>query len=335
MDIDAFVAAHQGEWDRLDQLVRRRSRLTGAEVDELVVLYQRATTHLSMVRTSSPDPALIGRLTSTVSRARGVVTSAPASPSAALARFVLVAFPLAAWRTRWWTLAVAVSFTAVAAAIGAWVAGDPGVQAAIASPEEIRQLVEVDFEAYYSSEPAGSFAARVWTNNAWIAALSLVFGGLLGLPVLWVMLQNALNVGISGGLMASADRLDLFFGLILPHGLLELTAVFVAAGAGLRLGWTIIDPGPRLRGTALGEEGRATFTLAIGLLVTLLVSGVVEAFVTPSGLPTAVRIGIGVTVLGAFLAYVGVLGARAERLGLDADLGETPAGDGREVLTSA
>ena len=57
--------------------------------------------------------------------------------------------------------------------------------------------------------------------------------------MLW---QNALNVGVAGGLMAANGKLGLFFGLILPHGLLELTAVFVAAGRRLRLGWTVSTP---------------------------------------------------------------------------------------------
>ena len=94
-----------------------------------------------------------------------------------------------------------------------------------------------------------------------------------------------LNLGVGIGLMSSAGRLDTFLGLILPHGLLELTAVFVAAGTGLRLGWTVIDPGPRTRRTALAEEGRAALGMAIGLALVLFVSGAIEGFVTPSGLP--------------------------------------------------
>ena len=62
MDVDAFVLAHRPTWDRLEQLVKRRRRLTGAEVDELVDLYQRVSTHLSMVRTASTDSVLVGRL---------------------------------------------------------------------------------------------------------------------------------------------------------------------------------------------------------------------------------------------------------------------------------
>jgi uncharacterized membrane protein SpoIIM required for sporulation len=134
-----------------------------------------------------------------------------------------------------------------------------------------------------------------------------------------------MNVGVVGGLMAYSGRLDLFFGLITPHGLLELTAVFVAGGAGIRLGWQIVAPGPRPRSVALAEEGRSTLTIALGLVVVLLVSGIVEAFVTPSGLPTWARIGIGAAVWIAFLAYVVVLGRRGVAEGDIGDVGDRAA----------
>jgi hypothetical protein len=53
VDVDAFVLTHRGTWDRLEQLIKRRRSLTGAEVDELVELYQRVSTHLSMLRSAS------------------------------------------------------------------------------------------------------------------------------------------------------------------------------------------------------------------------------------------------------------------------------------------
>jgi uncharacterized membrane protein SpoIIM required for sporulation len=231
-----------------------------------------------------------------------------------LARFFVVVYPAALYRSARWWVPVGIAFCLAGLVVGWWVAANPEVQATIAAPEQIRQLVEEDFEDYYSSAPAGSFAAKVATNNAWVSALALALGVLL-LPVVWILWQNALNVGIAGGLMAAGGRLDVFFGLILPHGLLELTCVFVAAGAGLRLGWTWVDPGPRTRSRALAEEGQAAGALALGLAVTLLVSGVVEAFVTPSGLPTWARVGIGAAIWLAFLAYVVVLGGRAVRAG--------------------
>ena len=139
------------------------------------------------------------------------------------------------------------------------------------------------------------------------------------MPV-YMLFQNAVNVGVIGGLMAVHHRLGLFFGLILPHGLLELTAVFVAAGAGLRLFWAWVSPGPLPRARAMAIEGRSMVTIALGLVSVLGVSGVVEAFVTPSPLPTWARIGIGVVVWAAFLAYAGVLGRRAVQAGESGDV---------------
>ena len=79
----------------------------------------------------------------------------------------------------------------------------------------------------------------------------------------------------------------------------------------MRLGWTVVDPGTRKRGEALAEQGRAVMSVALGLVVVLFVSGLIEALVTPSGLPTWARIGIGVLAEAAFLAYVIVFGRRA------------------------
>ncbi len=93
--------------------------------------------------------------------------------------------------------------------------------------------------------------------------------------------------------MAYHGRTALFFGLILPHGLLELTAIFVAGAVGLRIFWSWVSPGPLPRLQSLAHEARTAVGIALGLVVVLFVSGVIEGFVTPSGLPTWARIAIG------------------------------------------
>src|SRR5256714_1437461 len=205
MDLDAYVCEHAGQWRRLEHLTRKR-RLAPPEVDELISLYQRTGTHLSVIRSRSPDPALVARLSRIVLAAPGALT-----------------------------------------------------------------------------------------------------GRVISLPA-----QNLFTVGLVGGVMIGNGRSAEFFGLIAPHGLLELTAVFVASGVGLRIGWAWIAPGPgRTRGRALAETARSGMLVALGLVGVLAVSGLIEAFVTPSPLPTAARVGIGVLAWLGFLAYVVVLGRRA------------------------
>lgn len=324
MDVDAFVLAHRATWDRLDQLVKRRRRLTGAEVDELVELYQRVSTHLSMVRSASGDSMVVGRLSGLVARARAAVTGAHAPLWREFARFWTVSFPVVAYQAwRWW-LGTAIGFFIVTVALALWVSGNPEVHSAIGTPSEIEELVNHDFASYYSEHPAGSFALQVWVNNAWVAAQCIVYAILLGLPIPYVLYQNAANLGLIAGLMFHAGEGDLFLGLITPHGLLELTAVFLAGAVGMRLGWSVISPGDRPRGQVLAERGRAVVSVAIGLVVVLLISGLVEAFVTPSPLPTFVRIAIGVAVEIAFLAYVVYFGRKAARAGETGDIEDAP-----------
>ncbi len=324
VDVDAFVLTHRPTWDRLDTLVRRRRSLTGAEVDELVDLYQRVSTQLSTLRSASRDTATTARLSALVARARSAVTGAHAPLGREFARFWTVRFPVVAYRAGVWWLATAAAFLTVTALIAVWVAGNPDVQAAIATPEQIKQLVDHDVAAYYSEHAASAFAAQVWLNNSWVAAQCIAFAVLLGLPIPWVLFQNAANVGVIAGFMFSAGKGGLLLGLLTPHGLLELTAVFLAAAVGMRLGWMVIAPGDRPRGQVLAEQGRAVVAVAGGLVAVLAVSGILEAFVTPSGLPTWARIGIGVLAEVAFLAYIVYFGRRAARAGESGDIVDAP-----------
>jgi uncharacterized membrane protein SpoIIM required for sporulation len=325
VDIDAFVVAHGAEWDRLAVLIRRRRRLTGAEADELVRLYQRASADLSRLRSSAgPNPTQEARLAVLVGRARSAVTGSHVPSWRIVTRFAVEDFPAAAYRTRWWWLGATLGSLLVGVATGWWIARSPGVQAALLPPAAVKALVQQQFQGYYSASPAASFAAQVWTNNVWVAAQSLIFGILLGIPTVFVLLQNAVNGGVDAGYLIAHGKSALFFGLILPHGMLELSAVFLAAAAGLRLGWTVIDPGRRPRGQALAAEGRSMVTITIGLIVVLGVSGVIEAFVTPSHLPAWARISIGAVAVCGFVGYVLVLGRRAVAAGRTGDIAEVP-----------
>ena len=318
VDLDAYVAAHQQAWRRLDELGKRRAR-SGAEADELVDLYQEVATHLSVIRSSAPDPQVIGHLSSLLARARTRATGTRTTGWAGVVDFFARRFPAALYRTRAWWLTTMLTSYAVTGVMIWWLLDHPQVESELLDPEEVRKLVDSDFAGYYQQSAASHFAAQVWTNNAWVAAMCIAFG-ILGLPVIYLLFENIANLALIGSIMIRHDRTSLFFGLILPHGLLELTAVFIAAGVGLRLFWAWVAPGDRSRSQSLAMEGRSAGGVAMGLAVVLLVSGVIEAFVTPSPLPTWARVGIGVLAEVAFLAYVFVPGRRAARAGWTGDI---------------
>src|SRR5438477_5517536 len=327
MDVDTFLTTNQASWDRLSWLVgragRRVRRLSPDELEELVALYQRTATHLSYARTSYHDPALTATLSSLVARAGAVVYGSRPRTVRALGRFFAITFPAAVWYSRRFVAVSAALFLVPAFAIGLWVASSPRAVEAT-GPKAVREAyVNQDFEQYYRSAPASEFASHVFTNNVQVSIYAFAAGILLCLPTALILMVNGANVGVAGGLFASVGQQAKFWGLILPHGLLELTAVFIAGGAGLRLGWTLIDPGDRTRRAALAEEARRALAIVAGLVVVFAVAGTIEGFVTGSSLPTWARVGIGVLGEAVLLSWLVIRGRAAAARGLTGAYGES------------
>ncbi|AXK45527.1 stage II sporulation protein M [Brachybacterium saurashtrense] len=324
MDTDAFIAVHRPQWDRLRDLTRSR-RLDAAGIDELLALYQETSTHLSTLRSTNPDPALISRLSLLVHRARLRITGARIPLWKHARTFFWEDLPAALYQARW-TVALAAGLFLVSAVVtGLYFGLDPSARAMVIPEAQQRMLVQRDFVSYYFQGEASGFAAQVWTNNAWITVQAVVFG-VTGIWPVVMLVQNGLNVGLSAGVMGAHGGLGTFFTYILPHGLLEITAVVVGAGAGLRTFWAWVRPGPLPRLWALSRAARALVTVAIGLVPVLLISGFVEAFVTPSSLPAPLRIAIGAAVWLAFLVYMLGRGRQAHRAGISGDLSEELVG---------
>ena len=328
MDIDRYIATHQPEWDRLDQLSRQAGkgvrRLDAAELDELVALYQRVSGHLSSARTQFDDGPLNLRLSGLLGTARGVIYRRTESPGRAVARFLSQSIPAAIWHIRRTVIVSAAMFVLPALALGVWLSHDDESLHNVISEEQARDLAEHRFASYYSETASETFQTHVTTNNIQASVLAWGSGVALGIPTVLLLAYNGANVGSAAAIMTRYGHGTEFWGLILPHGLLEITSLVIAGAAGLRLGWAIIRPGDRRRSEALAIEGSRSVVVVAGLAMCFVVAGFIEAWVTPSGLPTVARVGIGVAVEVSFLSYVVGLGRRSAAQGLTGLLGESP-----------
>jgi len=329
MDLDALTAARRAEWERLDELGRMR-RLSGDDVDELVTRYRSASADLAEIKTSAGRSPEGDHLSTLLARARLRLTGTPDNVLRQLPRFFLLQLPAALYRLRWTTLAVAVFFVIVTTLVALWIARDPIALAALGSEADLEQYAEHDFTDYYSDNPAAVFAGTVWTNNAWIAAQCVMFG-ITGFWPVMVIIQNAVGVGTAAAVLFAHGYGDVFLLFIAPHGQLELTSIFVAAAAGLHIFWAWVAPGARSRGEALAAAGRSLTTVAVGLVLALALSGLVEGFVTRQSWPWPVKIGLGTAALAVFLWYMLWVGRRAAAAGETGDLTEYEAGTVRLV----
>src|SRR5262249_11518294 len=144
-------------------------RLSPAEIDELVLLYQRVSTHLSYARTFYRDPALVAHLTGLVARSGAVIYGTRPRNLRVIGRFFTVTFPAALWPLRRQVAVAAAIFAISTAAVGVWIANSHAATEAV-GPKALRQTyVNQQFEDYYSSEPAAEFASKVFTNNVQVA----------------------------------------------------------------------------------------------------------------------------------------------------------------------
>ena len=324
MDLDAYSAAHRDEWERLAQLSAKRS-FTGAEADELIDRYQSGATQLSAIKTTAGQSVPGDTLSLLLSRARLRFTGATANVLSRIPSFFALQLPAALYRIRWLSLAVTAATFFIGFLYAWWVIANPQVLTALGTPAELEQYATEDFVGYYSNNSESTFTSVVWTNNTWVAAQCVAFG-ILGVFTPYVLYSNARGLGEAAGIMAEFDRLDVFFLYIAPHGQLELYNVFVAGAAGIAISWAWIAPGPRSRLQALAQEGRALFTIVIGLALSMLVCGLIEGFITRQDWPWPIKIGIGTIALAGFLFYQWFVGRRAAQAGETGDLEEFEAG---------
>ena len=329
MDIDAFVAARQGGWWRLQELTERARRITRVapeELDEMVHLYQRAGADLATARVEyTADSMLVSRLTLLVSDAHGVLYGQrDTEVSRNLLQFATVAFPAAVYALRRY-IAVAALLTLLPWAVfQIWLAVSPTAFDVAAPDATAQEYIDQDFEDYYSNQPSQNFATQVFLNNVRVGFLAFASGALLCVFAVALLVWNGANIGVAGGLFTHVGQWDKFWGLILPHGMLEISAVIVAGAAGLRIGWSIIDPGDRPRFHAFVDEARRSAGVLVGLIAAFMLAAIVEGFVTGKPWPTWVRIGIGVFVFVLFWGWTIAFAWRARAEGIEDYTADAP-----------
>jgi uncharacterized membrane protein SpoIIM required for sporulation len=329
-----FVTARRARWDRLAVLADRAAgkgvrSLSADEIDELALAYRAATSDLAIARTRGEDPVVLDHLNRLTARAHSIVYVATArSGWSRFADFVLRGFPREVRRS-WAPIAFCTALTVVSALIAyGSVAADPTNVHALLPGMDLPPVTKALHDSNFGFDRAYSpaMASMIITNNVRVAAIAFAGGMTAGLLTGWIILTNGLMVGALGALYAQAGFGADFWATIAPHGVIELSAIQIAGGAGLVLAGGYVRPGRARRGDALVFAARRAGTLVLGVALLLCVAGTIEGFVSPQRLPIPVRDAIGAVTAVALLAYL--LGAGTRRApallqqaaGLDVDV---------------
>ncbi|MCB1255713.1 MAG: stage II sporulation protein M [Microthrixaceae bacterium] len=316
MDLDRYIQRNDSNWRRLEYLTTRGRKLASEDLEELVKLYPRVSADLSHARARYADPDLNARLSAIVGNANNLIYAAPRRSKPKVQTFFVETFPAAVWSGRIFIVIAALCLFVPAIGMGFWLNHSGSTLDAAVSPEMQKLLAQREFRAYYSSQAASDFSVQLMLNNIRVALLAFALGVIPLVGTGWILISNGIHLGVMAAVMHHAGEGVQFWALITPHGLLELSSVVVAGAAGLRLSWSLIAPGDRTRLESFAREGLRSVIVAGGLACCFVVAALLEAFITPSGLPAPVRIAIGVGVFAAFVAYIVSFGASAERRGI-------------------
>jgi uncharacterized membrane protein SpoIIM required for sporulation len=301
--LDEFIQERAPVWVELERLVdeakNKPSRLGADGVRRLGTTYRAVAADLAIARRQFPGDPLLGRLERLVSRARTAVYHT-ARRSGTLREFVTHGYWRRVRERIGLVLIALVCLFGPALLGGYWAWRDPGAASGVV-PAEFQYVSEPRTRGQdwgVSVEQQAAFSSEIFTNNIRVAILSFAGGVLLGIGALFMLVTNGLILGATFGLAVGVGNGPPLFQQVLAHGVLELSCIAVAGAAGIRIGWAIIDPGTRTRGVALREEARAGAEMLLGTAAWLVVAGLVEGFVTPSGqsLGTVLAIGLGLGV---------------------------------------
>ena len=317
---DRFINERKGAWQRLEDLLRMLDRsslrrLHREEVRELGRIYRRTASDLSIARAECRDPRLVNYLNSLVIRAHGRIYRADASEGRhRLRNFFARDFPQTFRRTWRYTALAFATYTLFAALAFIATTRDPEfAELAGISPQEREHILEQRPRWWERANDANQLAASyVATHNLRHVFYAFALGVTLGVGTLYYMALNGFSHAAVVGLTYRAGYSRELLTFMAGHGVVELSALFIAGGAGMLFGTAILFPGDRPRFDNLRLRGREAAQLIAGCVPLLAVAGTIEGFISPAPIPAAIKFSVAAVTGVALYSYLLLAGRGQE-----------------------
>jgi uncharacterized membrane protein SpoIIM required for sporulation len=306
-----FIEKRKANWKRLEELLdqARTSRglrsLSRDEVRELGRSYRRAATDLAVARVESRDQRLVNYLNNLVVRAHGLIYRSESKGARAILDFYLYDFPAIFRRTSRYTVAVFLIFIAIAipALFATWRDDDFADFAYLPRPvvQEIKDHHKW-WERLNKEAPVG--AAQIMTNNIGVGVLTFAFSVFPVVGTIYILKNTALQFGAINALVFKYGMGHTLWSFVAGHAVLEFTAIFIAGGAGLMIGLSLVAPGERARREAMIENGAVAIKLMAGCFPMFVIAGLIEAFISPLPIHSGYRFGVSAATAVGLAAYL-------------------------------
>ena len=313
-----FMSTREGRWADLENLLkrarrRRIGRLSGEEIVRLGKLYRLSASDLAVALRYFPQDRMTIYLNGLVRRAHPIVYQTTSGSRHQIRDFWRYGFPSTYRRLGVYT-AVAFAITLVGAVLAAaavfYHAGNADVLLGPTEAQSLRTIMAGHHLWMGTNTANHSVAANfIMLNNIQVAFLAFVGGVVFGLGTVYVMATNGIMLGATAAMVAQYGLSRQFWSFVLPHGVIELSVIFMAGGAGLFLGDSLLRPGLNTRAQSLTSAARTAVLIVFGCVPLLVIAGTIEGFFSASNTPAWMRVSVGLAT-GAILYWYLLLSDR-------------------------
>lgn len=311
----SLVRAKRARWEEFRALaggVQRKGLASLGEdgVGEFAARYRELTADLARARTYGGSAGTIYALERVVGSGHNLFYRPARQSLRRVLHWLAKGFPRLV-RKRWAPIALA--------AVLLYAPGIVGFVLLVTRPENERLLVPGEMVARaeeaqgrrargegYIDVPLSHeyLSAHIVSRNIQVSFLCFALGITAGIGTAVILITNGLSIGTVLAAFSNRGALDVIGLFVLPHGVIELTAICIAGGAGLWMGSALLLPGEKTRLAALAERAREAVALIAGVAMLLVVAGLIEGFISPSKIPTPGKLAVAAIAAGGLALYL-------------------------------
>lgn len=276
-----------------------------SELRELGLLYRQAAADLSAARADRSSRALEQYLNRLVGRAHNYVYSGHKVSLIGLLQFFLHGYPRLLRRLSAYVW-LATAITLAATALGVFITlVRPEFGAMFMGAQKMEGIRQhhLWMDSILAMKPQASSA--IMTNNIGVCFATFASGMVFGLGTIFMLFNNGLMLGTIATVCAQYHLSLSLWGFIAAHGALELPSIMLAGAAGLRLGGGILFPGMLRRRDSIAQAGFEAVQIVAGTIPLLTIAGTLEAFLSPTHAPYALKFAVGAVLFAGLCLWLG------------------------------
>ena len=289
-----WIEKRKPHWAKLEALLNQSKTsglksLSRSDLQELSLLYRQTAADLAAIREDRASFHFARYLNQLLVRAHNTIYSGHRASAMSVVNFFWKTYP-AAFRRNLRHCALATAIFAIGGLVAALLTyQNPDFKVKLLGPQMVDTINrhEMWTHSIVGIKPLASSA--IMTNNISVGFTTFALGITGGLGTIYMMFFNGLLIGVIGVACYLSGMSVQLWSFVAPHGVLELPAIFIAGGAGLRIAQGLLFPGVLSRRDSLARAGSEAVQLLLGTIPILVIAGLIEAFVSPTSLPVPLK----------------------------------------------